>query len=166
MTGAPGSRTYIDIHHNGEIYEGYAVIRPDHSAIWMLRSGTPPRPPHGAFHGGLHLQVGANAGQSMYVYIEYMRAVSLGIGDSAIDTLQKPTDAIIEIDDALTRASEQRSDFGAYQNRLEHTLKSLEISYESISNAESRIGDADMAKEMMRCPLEGKAQANGRKNIL
>ena len=101
------------------------------------------------FSRGASSASGANASQSMYVYIESMRAVSLGIGDSAIDTLQKATDAIIEIDNALTRASEQRSEFGAYQNRLEHTLKSLEISYENISNAESRIGDADMAKEMM-----------------
>ena len=42
-----------------------------------------------------------------------------------------------------------RSDFGALQNRLEHTINNLGVQNENISAAESRIRDVDMAKEMM-----------------
>ena len=42
-----------------------------------------------------------------------------------------------------------RSDFGAMQNRLDHTINNLGVQHENISAAESRIRDVDMAKEMM-----------------
>jgi len=38
---------------------------------------------------------------------------------------------------------------GAVQNRLEFTIDSLNITSENLSAAESRIRDADMAREMM-----------------
>lgn len=38
---------------------------------------------------------------------------------------------------------------GAYQNRLEHTINNLEAASENLTAAESRIREADMAKEMM-----------------
>ena len=45
--------------------------------------------------------------------------------------------------------SELRSNLGAVQNRLEHTVSNLETVAENIQSAESRIRDVDMAKEMM-----------------
>ncbi len=42
-----------------------------------------------------------------------------------------------------------RSIYGAYQNRLEHTIANLAQTEENLAAAESRIRDADMAKEMM-----------------
>jgi flagellin len=44
----------------------------------------------------------------------------------------------------------ERCKLGAAQNRLEYTIKSLDISSENLSASESRIRDADMAKEMMQ----------------
>ncbi len=38
---------------------------------------------------------------------------------------------------------------GANQNRLEYTIKNLDLSSENLSAARSRIEDTDMAKEMM-----------------
>ena len=57
--------------------------------------------------------------------------------------------AISVINKAIDFISSMRSDFGALQNRLEHTINNLGVQNENISAAESRIRDVDMAKEMM-----------------
>jgi len=43
-----------------------------------------------------------------------------------------------------------RGSLGALQNRMEFTMQNLSTSSENLSSANSRIRDADMAKEMMR----------------
>ena len=75
----------------------------------------------------------------------------------ALDADGKPTSAgkvisgVTEtIDKALEMVSSQRAKLGAYQNRLEHTIKNLETTSENLSASESRIRDTDMAKEMMK----------------
>jgi flagellin len=40
-----------------------------------------------------------------------------------------------------------RSSFGALQNRLDSTINNLDVSHESLSAANSRIRDADIAAE-------------------
>ena len=57
--------------------------------------------------------------------------------------------AITTINDALEAVSAERSKLGAFQNRLEHTIKNLDTSAENLQASESRIRDVDMAKEMM-----------------
>jgi len=57
---------------------------------------------------------------------------------------------ITSIDLALSHVTDQRSNLGAMQNRLEFTIENLDIASENLSAAESRIRDADMAREMMR----------------
>ena len=51
---------------------------------------------------------------------------------------------------ALEKVSEQRSDLGAIQNRLEHTIANLDNVVENTTAAESRIRDTDMASEMVK----------------
>ena len=51
---------------------------------------------------------------------------------------------------ALQVVSEQRSDLGAIQNRLEHTINNLDNVVENTTAAESQIRDTDMATEMVR----------------
>lgn len=58
------------------------------------------------------------------------------------------SDAIGMIDRAIEIVSRGRGELGAYQNRLEHTSNNLGISAENLAASESRIRDADMAKEM------------------
>ncbi|MDR0957903.1 MAG: hypothetical protein LBM16_01675 [Clostridiales bacterium] len=53
------------------------------------------------------------------------------------------------IDNALQYVAAQRAKMGAVVNRLDYTQKAVDISSENLSAAESRIRDADMAKEMM-----------------
>ena len=57
--------------------------------------------------------------------------------------------AVKVINNAIEKVSAQRSDLGAFQNRLEHTISNLGTSSENLQAAESRIRDVDMAKEVM-----------------
>jgi len=57
---------------------------------------------------------------------------------------------LIALDKALAHITSERSNLGAMQNRLEFTIENLDIASENLSAAESRIRDADMAREMMR----------------
>ena len=52
---------------------------------------------------------------------------------------------INQIDAAITTLNTRRSDLGAAQNRLEHTVNSLGVSVENLTASESRIRDADVA---------------------
>ena len=54
------------------------------------------------------------------------------------------------IKSALQTVAQQRSDLGAVQNRLEHTINNLDNVVENTTSAESAIRDTDMATEMVR----------------
>ena len=69
--------------------------------------------------------------------------------DIDISTQTAARVAVDMINAAIHAASSLRSDFGALQNRLEHTINNLGVQTENLSAAESRIRDVDMAKEMM-----------------
>jgi flagellin len=58
--------------------------------------------------------------------------------------------AIDKVDTQLTKVLEDRARLGSYQNRLEYTMRQLDNTSENLSASESRIRDADMAKEMMK----------------
>ena len=51
---------------------------------------------------------------------------------------------------AIKTVSQQRSDLGAIQNRLEHTINNLDNVVENTTSAESQIRDTDMATEMVK----------------
>ena len=53
------------------------------------------------------------------------------------------------VDTQITKVSETRGEFGAVQNRFEHTINNLNVAVENLSASESRIRDTDMAEEMM-----------------
>jgi flagellin len=95
--------------------------------------------------GRVTFQVGAEDGQVISV-----STISLGqaIGTAAYSLTVGGANDISEIDAAITAVSSQRAQFGAVQNRLEHTLSNLATYEENIIAAESRIRDVDMAKEM------------------
>ena len=67
-------------------------------------------------------------------------------------TLQTPEEAnraIGTLDEALKKINKQRADLGAYQNRLDMTIKGLDIGAENLQASESRIRDTDMAATMV-----------------
>ena len=51
---------------------------------------------------------------------------------------------------AISLVSQQRSDLGAIQNRLEHTINNLNNIVENTTSAESAIRDTDIATEMVK----------------
>lgn len=97
----------------------------------------------------IQIQAGANAGQSIGFSIGNMSAEAIGILDSSIKTRDEANLAIGKMDYAIQKVSSERSKMGAYTNRLEHAYNNALVMSENLSNAESRIRDADIAKEMM-----------------
>ena len=96
--------------------------------------------------GGITFQVGAMDNQSITV-----STVSLGaaVGTAAGVLTPTGTSDIAEIDTAINNISAQRAQFGAVQNRLDHTLANLATYHENLVASESRVRDADMAQEMV-----------------
>lgn len=98
--------------------------------------------------GAMRLQIGANEGQVLELDIPAVDAFNLGLNDLSVSTEADAQDAIDASEYASEVISEMRSRLGAYQNRLEHTISSLEITGENMTAAYSRIMDVDMATEM------------------
>ena len=73
--------------------------------------------------------------------------ISVGGGD-AIGPRQSFLSMVSSVDDAIEDINTNRAQLGAYQNRLEHTIQSLQVQSENTKASESRIRDADIAAEM------------------
>lgn len=98
----------------------------------------------------LKIQAGANSGQTIDLYINGMSSTDIGLDDSInIKTRDNANSAISSLDNSLKSVSYERSRLGAYANRLEHAYNVTENTAENLTAAESRIRDADIAKEMM-----------------
>ncbi len=105
--------------------------------------------------GAASLQVGANSGDSLSISFVDMQTSQLGAGstlsvlitdNSNVDTQAKASTLISELDGAISDVNSQRGTLGASQNRLESVIKSLSVSVENLTAAESRIRDADVAE--------------------
>jgi flagellin len=96
---------------------------------------------------GATFQIGANQGQKLSISISDMSAAGLGVNNinSKMLNHDDATAAITTIDNAIKLVSTQRSQLGAWQNRLEHTINNLSTSAENLTAAESRIRDVDYA---------------------
>lgn len=97
---------------------------------------------------GLNLQIGAESHNWMHLYIESMSADSIKASDVDVTTQDKATMSIDIVAFGIHQVSKQRSSLGAYQNRLEHTIKNLDNVAENTQAAESQIRDTDMAEEI------------------
>jgi flagellin len=73
---------------------------------------------------------------------------NLGIDGIYVSTVSGASEAMALVQSAISKVSELRARFGAVQNRLEHTINNLGVNAENLSASESRIRNADMAKEM------------------
>jgi flagellin len=68
---------------------------------------------------------------------------------AAIDTSGAVITDSDTVQTAITAISTQRASLGAFQNRFEHSINSLNVAIENLSASESRIRDTDMAQEMV-----------------
>ncbi|WRP06161.1 flagellin [Rossellomorea aquimaris] len=95
--------------------------------------------------GSSTFQIGANTGQNINLAIKDMGSSALGVKDIKVGNQGQANVAIKVIDEAIAKVSSERSNLGATQNRLEHTINNLNTSSENLTAAESRIRDVDYA---------------------
>jgi flagellin len=114
--------------------------------------------------GKFSFQIGATGGINDQITIDFADIDGTGAGTSGVD-LKAVSDAVLALDvssataaatsidavDAeISTVSAARSGIGAVQNRLEQTIKHVNISAENLIAAESNIRDVDMAKEIVK----------------
>ena len=95
------------------------------------------------------VQAGAEAGQHIDIEYEFLSLDKIGLKETNTLTQEDAGNAINEVKAAMEIVSKQRSDFGAYQNRLEHAYNINNNTVENTQAAESLIRDTDIADAMM-----------------
>ena len=101
---------------------------------------------------GKKLQVGALQNQKISIKITTMNAKGIGITagtNNVVTTFTKAGSAMTVFQHAISKVSTMRSELGALQNRLEHTVANLDNVAENTQTADSRTRDTDMAEEMV-----------------
>ncbi|SMG46096.1 flagellin [Paenibacillus aquistagni] len=115
------------------------------NGIQLLGSGGASAP---AFGSSVTFQIGVDGGNELTADLKAMNANELSLSGLSLSSATDASAAIKTIEAAINTVSEQRASFGAVQNRLEHTINNLGVTAENLSASESRIRNADMAKEM------------------
>lgn len=155
--------TEVDNLIGHSIVSNSLVLQPNNLYIEYNDPDFAPKPDEDM---SMDMQIGANEDETMNISISNMDAASLGIarmadhitiiitpGVNAEAGVDVSTDTAAEaaidiIDNALKLVTDQRASLGAYQNRLEHTVTNLGTTTLNLTEAESRVRDADMAVEM------------------
>lgn len=121
----------------------------------------------------LEFHVGPFAGEENIIgYQITADATGSAIGYEGISVSDKDgaRDSLQQVDDALVKIGELRADFGAVQSRMNMTVSNLNIQYENLSAANSRLRDTDVAHEtaelassqiLQQAAVGVLAQANG-----
>ncbi|WP_412479212.1 flagellin [Azonexus sp. IMCC34839] len=105
----------------------------------------------GASAGSNEFQVGANAGEKVTVtttnlsantdFLSVVNNLSIGV------TVDRASEALVQLDAALVTVNAERSTLGAAQSRFEGIISMLQVARENQTAASSRIMDADYAAE-------------------
>lgn len=127
---------------------GISVSWDEERRVWSYVNGTAVTYVHIVDNTAV-LQIGANPGQDLNLDIGQMDTVALGIDNIMVTDRESAAQAITKVDSAINKVSRLRAQLGAAQNRLEHTMNNLQVAYENLVASESRIRDADVAREMM-----------------
>lgn len=108
----------------------------------------------------LNFQIGPDVGQKVRVALNAMNTRTLGLNvdndsgfkslsDANVMTAQGAEDVMRLVDKAIDDVNKARGELGAIQkNALESNIRSLGVTREELTNAESVIRDADMAMEV------------------
>jgi flagellin-like hook-associated protein FlgL len=106
--------------------------------------------------GPLRLQIGPSHNNAIDIQIPRLNAETLGLVEYVAGerrplllytTSEGAQAALTILDRALSTVSAARSRLGAFQNRLESTVRSLDVAAENTATSRSRIKDTDMARE-------------------
>jgi len=102
--------------------------------------------------GTVSIQVGITSGANSVVDVDLSGnrdAATLGLA-AGVDTTVNANTAMNEIDTAIENVATARAGFGAVQNRLETSIRNIDMTAENLSAANSRIRDVDIAQETSR----------------
>jgi flagellin len=137
-----GERQYIEDEYTAMVGEVERISQVTEFNGVALTNGNSP---------AINVQVGINntGNDRIAITMGDLRATVLGIdtGSVSLATVTGARSAIAIFDTALDSVNSVRSGFGAAQNRLESSMRNMEVYVENISAAESRIRDADYAYE-------------------
>jgi len=100
--------------------------------------------------GKLTFHVGAFAGEEntiSYSLNANATASKIGLTDVDLSSRDSARNSLAAVDSALEEIGRMRANFGAVQSRLNATVSNLDIQYENVMAANSRIRDVDVAKE-------------------
>lgn len=100
--------------------------------------------------GEMEFQVGAFAGPDNIIKYNLnadATASELGISGVSVTDKDSARDALEVVDEGIKKISALRASFGAIQSRLNATVSNLDVQYENMAAANSRIRDTDIAKE-------------------
>ncbi|MDR2423070.1 MAG: hypothetical protein LBE01_06795 [Deltaproteobacteria bacterium] len=132
----------------------------DQRDLWILNAGQSDKVPSiydldFYWTGGSAFGHYANAsGQSWVVGLNretFTEVQNASDGDWAganVRTQSAAQEALDALDAAILKKERCRSNMGAYLNRLQNTLANMEVEYDTLQAAESRISDVDIATEM------------------
>ncbi len=139
---ASGGKVYSNKNHTLEVAASGAAAK---TAGFITAEKV-----NGDLSFNLHVGADSSADNKIAVSIGQMNSVGLGVSGLKVSTEDDATNAIDTIAQAIQKVSTQRSNLGAVQNRLEHTIDNLDNVVENTTSAESRIRDTDMADEMVK----------------
>ena len=97
----------------------------------------------------LVFQIGANQGQKLQLAVGEMSADAIGLGGILVVSQEAAENAITAVDGAIDRVASFRSKLGSVQNRLESTIRNLDIAYQNLTAAESGVRDLNIAEEVI-----------------
>lgn len=109
----------------------------------------------------LEIQSGTESDQQIKIEYDNMRLSKLGLRGLHVDTVANANAMLTVLGNAQRKVSMERSEFGAYTNRLEHAYNNNYNVEENTTAAESRIRDTDMAKEMVQLSIQNVIEQAG-----
>ena len=145
----------INSLNNLKIYNsdnsGIALAADGDAGSTSAQSGqlTPLSVPVYRYEYTINIQAGSLERSNIELKYSSLSLESLAINDIDVLTHSSASDSIDKIASALDELSEQRTIFGAYQNRMEHAGKLADNTSENSTATDSRLRDTDMAEEMV-----------------
>ncbi|WP_326525390.1 flagellin N-terminal helical domain-containing protein [Sphingomonas sp.] len=97
--------------------------------------------------GTVNVQVGSDANVTVGLTFASTTTTTLGVNATAVDTSANAQTAIGAVDTALESVASKRATLGASQSRLQSVVNNLTTTTVNLTDARSRIEDADFSAE-------------------
>jgi flagellin len=110
---------------------------------------------------GLIIQVGANRGETVELFLPDARTAALGLANVSVATRVRAESALTITLNAFDSLQSSRARIGAYQNRLERAVNFIGISRENQAAADGRLRELDYADEIVKFTRDQILQQTG-----